>query len=86
MCVYIGTQLIVGAVIGIFLGIGVALLEWPESVFDDYTLLINIVAIAAAFLASWLLLKFLDRPVKGAGEGIVDSAGASPTNSSGQPE
>ncbi len=59
--VYIGAQLLVGMGIGIVLGFGVALMEWPESVFDDFALPINIVAIIFAFFASWLLLRFLDK-------------------------
>jgi hypothetical protein len=58
---FIGTQLLVGLGIGILLAVGVALLNWPESVFDDYTWPINIIAIGASFFTSWLLLRFLDR-------------------------
>lgn len=59
--VFIGTQLIVGLAIGILLGFGVALLGWSETIFDTYGILINIVAIAASFLTSWLLLKYLEK-------------------------
>ena len=62
--VFIGAQLLVGLAIGVFLGFGVAFMDWPETVFEKYTLPINIVAIAAALLASWLLLKFLGRQPK----------------------
>jgi hypothetical protein len=59
--VYIGTQLFVGLAAGVFLGIGVALFGWPDSVFDDYQILITILSLIAAIAASWLLIKFLSR-------------------------
>jgi hypothetical protein len=84
LIVYLGTQLLIGAVIGIFFAFGIALLDWPEAIFDDYTLPINIAAIAGAFLASWLLLKFLDRPVQTSAEKVTvepDSVCDSPRES-----
>lgn len=59
--VFIGTQLIVGLGVGIFLGLGVAFLGWSESVFDTADIPLRIVGVVLAFVASWGLLKFLDR-------------------------
>jgi len=59
--VYIGSQLIVGLAVGVFLGFGVAFLDWPESVFEDYQLGITILGLLGAIAASWLLIKFLSR-------------------------
>lgn len=75
--VYIGAQMLVGLALGIVLGFGVGLLDWPESVFDDYALPTNIVAIIFAFFASWLLLRFLDKApgAKIASEEAVVSSG-----------
>ena len=61
LAVYIGVQLLAGLAIGVLLGIGVAVMGWPESVFTAYEIVINIVAIVGAIVASWLLLKYLDR-------------------------
>jgi hypothetical protein len=59
---FIGTQLVVGLGIGLFIGIGVAAWGWQEDVFETYAILINIVAIIFSIGAGWLVLKFLDRP------------------------
>jgi len=61
LAVFIGTQLLVGAAIGVFFLVGMAMWDWPESMFESYTWPINIVAIVAAGLASWGLLAFLGR-------------------------
>ena len=59
--VFIGTQLVVAVGFGLFLGLGQGLWGWPDSMYEDYTWPITIVAIVASFGASWLLLKYLDR-------------------------
>jgi hypothetical protein len=59
--VYVGTQLLVGLAAGVFLGFGVALLGWSESVFEDYEILITLLGLGGAIAASWLLIKFLSR-------------------------
>ena len=56
-----GLNLIVSLGVGIFLGLGIGLFEWPESVLTDYELGITLIAIVASFFTSWLLLKWLDR-------------------------
>jgi|RhiMetStandDraft_4_1073278.scaffolds.fasta_scaffold381925_1 hypothetical protein len=61
--VFIGTQLIVSLGVGVLLGFGILLFGWPETIIDAYTWPITIVAIAASFGASWLLLRYLDRPL-----------------------
>ena len=59
--VYIGAQLLVGLGVAVFFILGVALFDWRESILTDYEMLFNIVGIAAAIGASWLLIKYLDR-------------------------
>lgn len=67
--VFIGTQLLVSLGCGIALGLGVELLGWSETVYDNWTMPITIIAIAASFATSWLLLRYLDKiPQAGTGD------------------
>ena len=59
--VFIGTQLVVAAAIGIGLGLGQAIWDWPDSIYDSADIPVRIIAIIASFIASWLLLKFIER-------------------------
>lgn len=59
--VYIGTQLIVSLVLGLILGMIIVVLHLSESLLDTLSIPLTIVAIAASFFTSWLLLKYLDR-------------------------
>ena len=59
--VYIGTQLLFALGIGLFLGIGVELFGWSETVYDDWNLLITAVCIIAAFGGVWLVFRYLDK-------------------------
>jgi hypothetical protein len=58
---YAGVQLLVGMAFGVAIGLGIELLGWPESTYDDLTWLITIVAIAASLLSIYLLFRYLDR-------------------------
>ncbi len=58
---FIGTQLLVGLLIGVFLGIGVGAFGWSENIFDTYSLPINIVAIVISGLVAYLILRYLDK-------------------------
>jgi hypothetical protein len=58
---FIGTQLIVTFGAGIVLGLGVALLGWKESLFDDLTWVITLVAIVLSVVVLLLIFKYLDR-------------------------
>jgi ABC-type glycerol-3-phosphate transport system permease component len=59
--VYIGTQLLFGLGIGLFLGVGVELFGWSETVYDDWNLLITAVCIIAPFGGIWLVFRYLDK-------------------------
>lgn len=59
--VFIGSQLVAGLLIGVALGIGVALLSWPESIFEDYDILFRIIGIVVGIGGGYLVLKYLDR-------------------------
>jgi len=63
--VFIGAQLIVTFGAGLIMGLGIAFLGWPETIFDDtlYIGPVTVVGIAASILASWLLLRYLDKPI-----------------------
>jgi hypothetical protein len=62
---WIGTQLIVSVGAGIAAGMGIELLGWPEDLYDSsgFTAAITILAIVMSILATWLLFKFMSRPV-----------------------
>ena len=60
--VFIGTQFLTAVALGVGLAILVAFGVVNESIFDDVDLLVRIAAIAASVFASWLLLRYLDRP------------------------
>lgn len=62
--VFIGTQLVVQFGLGILLGVWLlADPDMSEDALDSYTLPLTIVSIVASFGSSWLLLRYLDRPV-----------------------
>lgn len=58
---FIGTQLMVTFGAGIVIGLGVALLGWKESLFDDLTWVITLVAIVLSVVVLLLLFRYLDR-------------------------
>ena len=59
--VYVGTQLLFALGIGLFLGIGVELFGWSETIYDDFNLLITAVCIIASFGGVWLVFRYLDK-------------------------
>jgi MFS family permease len=59
--VFIGTQLLVAMGIGVFLGFGIGLWGWKESVFEDYQILITIIAIVCSFISTGIILWYLNR-------------------------
>lgn len=59
--VYIGIQLAFALGIGVFLGVGVELLSWSETVYVDYNLLITAVCVAVSFGGVWLVFRHLDK-------------------------
>ena len=63
--VFIGTQLIVSVGAGLIMGLGVGFMGWSETIFDDtlYVGPVTVVAIGASILSTWLLLRYLERPI-----------------------
>jgi hypothetical protein len=63
--VFIGTQWIVSLAAGLFLGIGIALFGWSESILDDslYFGPIAVAAFGASVLTTWLLLRYVNKPI-----------------------
>jgi hypothetical protein len=62
---FIGTQLVISTGAGVLMGFGIALFGWSETMFEDnlYVGPITVVAIGASILATWLLLRYLDKPL-----------------------
>jgi hypothetical protein len=58
---FIGTQFLVGIGAGGFIGFGVAFWGWDEKLYDDYSIVISIVAIVVSVIALMLLFRYLDR-------------------------
>ena len=58
---FIGTQLLIGLSIGIFLGLGVEIWGWSETVFDDYNAVITVISIVASFISLFFVFRYLDR-------------------------
>ena len=60
--VFIGTQLMVSIAAGTAIGVMNSASGDDDRSFDDYSLPIQILAIALGVAVSWLLLRYLDRP------------------------
>ena len=58
---FIGSQLIVNLAVGVFMGIGVGIWGWSESIFDKYELIVNIFAVALSFVTGFLVIKVADK-------------------------
>ena len=58
---FIGVQLLVGLAVGFILGVDVEGFGWSESVFEDYSWVYTILAMAASILSVYLLFRYLDR-------------------------
>jgi hypothetical protein len=59
--VYIGTQLIASLGLGFTLGVAILIFHLSDSLGDTLSIPLTVIAIAASFFASWLLLKYLDK-------------------------
>ena len=61
---FLGTQIVIGLIVGLGMGLGIAILHWPESIVDTYYWPVSIVSWLGGILCLWLVLKFLDRPLQ----------------------
>jgi hypothetical protein len=61
--VFIGIQLIVSLGAGVALGLGQAVYGWNDSVYESVSAPLTAASIISSFLGSWVLLRYLDRPV-----------------------
>jgi hypothetical protein len=59
--VFLGSQILTGALIGFFMGLGVVLWGWSEDIYDRYTTPINIVAIVVSIGSLLLVFRYLDK-------------------------
>ncbi len=65
LAVFIGSQLIIGLLLGVGLGIGIAAFGWSETIFEDYDILFRIIGVVAGIIGGYLVLKYLDRIPQG---------------------
>ena len=65
LAVFIGTQMLVTFGAGILAGLGIAFLDWSEELYDDTMFVgpVTVIALGASVLTSWLLLRYLDKPI-----------------------
>ena len=61
LAAFIGCQLLVGILIGLGLGMGIAVFGWSENVFETYDILFRIIAVIAGIIGGFLVLKYLER-------------------------
>jgi ABC-type Co2+ transport system permease subunit len=61
LAVFIVSQLVVGLLLGVAVGIGVVAFGWSDTVFDDFDILFRIVGIVAGIIGGYFVLKYLDR-------------------------
>lgn len=59
--IFIGAQIVCGAAIGIFIGIGIAAWGWSEKTFDDYNILISVVSTIFGLAGLFLTFRYLDK-------------------------
>ena len=66
IAVFIGTQMLVTFGGGILIGIGAGVLGWGEGAYDDPALVwpITLLAIVISVFNSWLLLRYVSKPVE----------------------
>ena len=62
---FIGTQLVLQFGFGIVIGLGIAAFGWSESLLETYSIPITILAVVCSFGTTWLVLRYLDKPVTG---------------------
>jgi MFS family permease len=58
---FIGVQLLSGAAIGIFIGIGIAAWGWSEKLFDDYNILISLISLVFGIASLFFVFRYLDK-------------------------
>jgi len=58
---FIGVQFLVSIGMGILIALGVEFWGWKETLYDDLTWVISLVAIGASIVALIILFKFLDQ-------------------------
>lgn len=64
LLVFVGTQMVTGLVLGVILAAGeIAGGSTVDSAVDRFSWVITLVSIALSIFASWMLLKYLERPV-----------------------
>ena len=58
---FIGVQLLVAIGFGFFIGLGVELWGWKETLYDDLTWVITLVSIGASIVSLLILFRYLDK-------------------------
>lgn len=58
---FIGVQLLVAVAIGAFIGLGIAMFGWRESLYEQNQIFVSIAAWIASVIALLLIFRYLDR-------------------------
>jgi len=58
---FIGTQFVLGILLGLLFAGGILALGWSETVFEDYDILFTILGIAGGLGGGFVVLHFLNR-------------------------
>lgn len=61
---FIGVQIVVPVAVGVFIGLGIGLMGWNETLYDDLTWPITFVGIGTSIVVLFILFKYLDRVPK----------------------
>jgi flagellar biosynthesis protein FliQ len=63
--VFVGTQWIVWIIAVLLMGLGIAFFDWRASIIEETVFVgpITVVAIGASVFTTWLLFRYLDRPL-----------------------
>ena len=58
---FISAQLLTGVGVALIFGLGVAIFDWNESLLVSYQIVVSIASIAAGFVTTHYIFKYLDR-------------------------
>jgi cytochrome c biogenesis protein CcdA len=59
--VFIGLQFVTSMGVGFIMGLGIATLGWPETIYEDYTWGITIASIVVSIIGLLLVFRYLDK-------------------------
>jgi hypothetical protein len=59
--VFIGLQVLTGLGVGFIMGVGIATLGWPETIFEAYSWGITIASVVVSIIGLLLVFRYLDK-------------------------